>query len=408
MIVGIRYSPSSSLVGQPRMVSRGIHRRVPAHVGHEQEQHVDRLRIAGPGIADHRVQHAVHGQRIRPRVGVVDAARLAVVIHQQVFGPVDETERRRIELAVGVARLARPVGRRNRPRERRLVTKTARRIDRAQQQLQQVQRAAGVEAVAVRGDAAHRVHRHRPAGHLRVLAAVRVGPGDRQLQRIVERGRGQFAGDAADACRPECRSVRRPRPANIADRDSARRRGGRRGVALRPSASVNSPTTTGETPVALASAAAFGVAVPAQRRAVGVAREQAVIGRARVVDHQPVRVGVAHQVVQVDAVGLQQFMDQREREQAVGAGPDADPFIGDRAVAGAHRIDRDDLGAARLQLAEAELDRIGIVVFGHAPEHQVAACVPSPARRIPRSCRPGCTGRRRPCSPSRNRHARRS
>ena len=43
---------------------------------------------------------------------------------------------------------------------------------------------------------------------------------------------------------------------------------------------------------------------------------------------------------------LQQLVDQREREQAVGARADADPLVGDRAVAGAHRVDRDDLGAA--------------------------------------------------------------
>ena len=88
------------------------------------------------------------------------------------------------------------------------------------------------------------------------------------------------------------------------------------------------------------------------------------------------RVRVAHQVIQIDAVAAQQFVDQREREQAVGAGADADPFVGDRAVAGAYRIDRDDLGAARLQFAQADLDRVGVVVFGHAPEHQIAGVFP--------------------------------
>ena len=72
----------------------------------------------------------------------------------------------------------------------------------------------------------------------------------------------------------------------------------------------------------------------------------------------------------------QQLVDQREREQAVGAGADADPLVGDRAVAAAHRVDRDDLGAARLELAQAELDRVGVVVFGHAPEHQVSRVLP--------------------------------
>ena len=48
----------------------------------------------------------------------------------------------------------------------------------------------------------------------------------------------------------------------------------------------------------------------------------------------------------------QQLVDQRRHEQAVGAGLDADPFVGDGVVAGAHRVDRHDLDAALLQLAE--------------------------------------------------------
>jgi hypothetical protein len=100
---------------------------------------------------------------------------------------------------------------------------------------------------------------------------------------------------------------------------------------------------------------------------LGIARKQPIVLAMRVLHHQPVRIGVAHQVIQIDAVRLQQLMDQREGEQAIGTRPDPDPFVGDRAIAGAHRIDRDDLGAVRLERAQAELDRIGVVVFGHAP-----------------------------------------
>ena len=88
------------------------------------------------------------------------------------------------------------------------------------------------------------------------------------------------------------------------------------------------------------------------------------------------RIRVPHQVIQVDAIAAQQFMDQREGEQPIGARADADPLVRDRAVAGAHRVDRDDLRAARLELAQAELDRVGVVVFGDAPQHQVLRVVP--------------------------------
>jgi hypothetical protein len=70
---------------------------------------------------------------------VVDAPRLALRIHQQVLGAVHEAQRRGIELAVGAARLARAVRRRDRARVGRLVAEGARRVDRAEQQLQHVQ-----------------------------------------------------------------------------------------------------------------------------------------------------------------------------------------------------------------------------------------------------------------------------
>ena len=80
------------------------------------------------------------------------------------------------------------------------------------------------------------------------------------------------------------------------------------------------------------------------------------------------------QEFRIDLAGFQQAMDQGQDEQPVGAGGDGDEFIGDRGVAGAHRIDRDDLGAALLEPAEAELDRVGIVVLGDA-DHQEEFCL---------------------------------
>jgi hypothetical protein len=124
-------------------------------------------------------------------------------------------------------------------------------------------------------------------------------------------------------------------------------------------------------------------AIPAKRTPLSIAREQPVVGAARIAHHQPVRIRIAHQVIQIDAVGAQQLVDQREREQPVGAGPDPDPFVGDRAVAAAHRVHRHDLGAARLEPAQAELDRVGIVVLGHAPEHEVARVLPVGFAELP-------------------------
>ena len=76
-------------------------------------------------------------------------------------------------------------------------------------------------------------------------------------------------------------------------------------------------------------------------------------------------------------------MDQRERQQPVRARADAHPFVGNRPVAAAHRVHGHDLGAAALHVAQAQLDRVGIVVFGHAPEHQVLAVLPVGLAELP-------------------------
>ena len=59
----------------------------------------------------------------------------------------------------------------------RLEAEAARGLDRAEEDLQQVDGAAGLEAVGVGGDAAHGVEGDRAAGHRFVATAAEVGPG---------------------------------------------------------------------------------------------------------------------------------------------------------------------------------------------------------------------------------------
>src|SRR6266403_2408766 len=69
-------------------------------------------------------------------------------------------------------------------------------------------------------------------------------------------------------------------------------------------------------------------------------------------------------------------MDQRQHEQPVGAWPDPDPFVGDRRIAGAHRIYRDEFGAAPAQARQCQLDRVGIMVLGNAEHQEEAGALP--------------------------------
>ena len=153
------------------------------------------------GVGDHHVHHAVRGERRLPGERLVDPARAAVGLDQQILGPGRIAERRsRHRLAR--RHLAGPPGglraRRRRLRERRLVAKAARHVDAAEQHLQQMQRAAGVEAVGMGRDAAHRMHADRPADHALVAAAPDVGPGDVERDRLAERGMGELGRDPAD------------------------------------------------------------------------------------------------------------------------------------------------------------------------------------------------------------------
>ena len=199
---GISYSPVVGvLVGQVRQRGGQVHGRVPAHVGHVQEQHVDGVGIAARGVGDHHVHQAVGRERRVPAEGLVDALRRARGIDQQVVGAGGEAQVRARQRLAGlhVARLAARLeeGRRQ-LRVGRLVAEAAGAIDRAQQDLQDVQDAAGVEAVGVGRDAAHGVHADGAADHLVVAAAEPVGPGDVEGDLLLEGGVRQLGGDAAD------------------------------------------------------------------------------------------------------------------------------------------------------------------------------------------------------------------
>ena len=108
----------------------------------------------------------------------------------------------------------------DRLRERRLVAEAARAIDPAEQHLQQVQRAAGLEAVGMGRDAAHRVHRHRAADHLscrgRPSRSRAIG-----TRSLVEGDLRQFGGDPPDGRGGDAAAPRRA-PGVAADRGSAR------------------------------------------------------------------------------------------------------------------------------------------------------------------------------------------
>ena len=264
-------------------------------------------------IGDDHMHHAVGGDRRVPRKRLVDARGPAFGIDDQILGRhrvAERDPRQRLPgseligfaggLWSGWARLW----------VWRLVTPPARYIDRADQHLQEVQRAAGLEPVRMRRDAAHCMERDRTATHRIVPPSGPIGPRDRQLDLLLERGLGDLGGEppyrrSRDATGLRHRLGRIAR-VEIAFRHQLKHRDRASAVGQRSFAD--------QARLGPRRHRARQRARPFEHQGLAglVAREKPVIGRTRGLDHQPGGVGVAHQVVRIDPVGLEQFVDQRQ------------------------------------------------------------------------------------------------
>ena len=149
------------------------------------------------------MHHAVRGERRIPGKRLVDArAACPSASTSRSSGPCGKPSGGPRQRLVGlhVARLAGAAWRRrSRLGIRRLVAEAAGAIDRAEQDLQQVQDAAGVEAVGMGRDAAHGVHRRR-GGRSSCRGARRSQSvqGMSSVDGFLEGRMGQLGGDAAD------------------------------------------------------------------------------------------------------------------------------------------------------------------------------------------------------------------
>jgi len=88
-------------------------------------------------------------------------------------------------------------------------------------------------------------------------------------------------------------------------------------------------------------------------------------------------------------------VDERQNEQPVGSGPDTDPFVRDRRIAAAHRVDRHDLRASRLERSETAFHRIRGVVLGDAEQQQIFRALPVRLAEFPERAANGVEAGRR-------------
>ena len=376
---------------------RHVHRRVPAHVGHVHEQDVDAVGVLLGGVGDDHMHHAVGGQGRIPAIGFVEALRRAFSINQQVFGRGDEAERRAGQRRVGLHLAGLSGGLhagRRRLGEWRLVAEATRHIDGAEQNLQQMDGAAGLETVGMGRDAAHGVHRDGAAHHLLVVAAEMIRPRNVERDLLLEGSAGELGCDAPDGFHRNAAAFRDVlgRPFGIDEAFGDQREGGDDAAAVRHLEAAH------ELRRGIGRQGGHGrirVAVPYQCGILCIANKQPIIGATLVFDDEPRRVGVAEQVFAIDLLGREELMDQRADEQAVSTGADADPFVRNCGVASADRIDRDDLGAARLQLPQRLLDGIGAMVLGNTEQQEILGVLPVGLAEFPERAAEGVESCRR-------------
>ena len=366
----------------------GVHGGIPRHVRHVKKQRVDPVGIAGMGIGNDHMHHAMRRERVFPGEGTVNPRRRAVCLQCQLLWPAHIAQMRpRQRLARHRVEMRRRM-RLDRFRIGRLHPVTARHIHRPQQNLQQVQGPRGLEPVGMGRNPAHGMERHGAPHHCGMGIAPEIRPGLIQHDHLVKGHPRQFCRQFTDAPRRKahkvCHRFRRMPGRKIAFRQMLEH--GAVALPDRPKIRLH----------ALCIPAGGHARAPVDHEglAFGIAHEQA-LGRPVGFVQKERRIRPLRQIVQINLARLEQAMDQRQDQQPVGAGRDPQPVIGHGIVAGADRVDPDHPRAALLQLAQPDLDRIAVMVFGHAEHHEQLGAVPVRLPEFPERPADGVNPRRR-------------
>ena len=99
--------------------------------------------------------------------------------------------------------------------------------------------------------------------------------------------------------------------------------------------------------------------------------------------HELPGIRVADQELAVVQSERDQFVNQREQQRTIRAGLDRQPIVGDRRVAGADRIDRDEAPAVALELRDGDLERVRVMVLGGADHHEEPGALEVGAAEFP-------------------------
>ncbi len=145
------------------------------------------------------MHHAVRRHGVFPSVCLVDARGCAIVFQRQIVGAVGKAEVRAVQGRAGCDADVRLGVRGGGFRVGRLETEATGHFDSAEDNLQGVQRATGLETVGVGRNPAHGVEGNRATRHRFMRLAAEVGPFVIQLERFFKRDARQFGGNRANA-----------------------------------------------------------------------------------------------------------------------------------------------------------------------------------------------------------------
>ena len=128
----------------------------------------------------------------------------------------------------------------------------------------------------------------------------------------------------------------------------------------------------------------LGFAVNNQKLAISAAQQHAFVWPLSAV-HQCRRIGQLREIIQIHFASFEQQMHHGEDKQSICAGCNADPFVGNRIVTCADRIDANHLRTTFLQPPQTHFDRVAVVIFGHAEEHEQFCALPIRLSELPKS-----------------------
>ncbi len=106
-----------------------VHGGVPGHVRHVHHHDVDLVRVARMGVRDHHVHQPMGRHRMFPRIRLVDALGVAVLVEREVLWPARIAQMRAVQRAAGLRRVVGWRVRLHRFRIGRLEPETARTFD---------------------------------------------------------------------------------------------------------------------------------------------------------------------------------------------------------------------------------------------------------------------------------------